>query len=436
MPKKPSSAEKALVQTPIHILNNDCLIHIFEMLTIKDRLNLELVCKRWLSVSILLWKSVHVLDVTDDEMEFQTIKGNRTKINIHLCEKVLRRSAKYLTVVNLTGTKKNENKNLMSEWHRCAFPHYEVYKNVHSLIKSLLLNCKNLEELYVCNCIIRVDDVYLSELLEKNQKIRKLKLIGLELKRQDVLSNLSLKCLEYVVLDCKMEVSNFYGKIHESKKLHTLGLKCNHIDMKQFKSNLPNTLRQLSLYQDCHDIDLKHSIENNQLMNLRVLILDDCHIMENNGLNVIRNHCKELLAVRLRNCHWVSDSEVSCISSLPKLICLDISDNDLSDEALVNLSKNIRVLAAGGNDFTEDMLSSILERSHDLEKLDISYCDVSRHFIKLAIKMIKIRNSNVPLEIGMYQTRVRAQTLTPDLLKITVDQELVINFDQYLNGLF
>ena len=54
---------KMASKTTIETLNNDCLISIFEYLTIKEKLQLELVNKRWNQVAKLSWSCVKNLEV-------------------------------------------------------------------------------------------------------------------------------------------------------------------------------------------------------------------------------------------------------------------------------------------------------------------------------------------------------------------------------------
>ena len=78
----------------IHSLNNDCLIHIFQYLSIKDKIVLEDVCSRWNAVSKLVWNNVTSIKV--DEF-FKEEYLHETKIqNTTFLIKVLNRCSDYL----------------------------------------------------------------------------------------------------------------------------------------------------------------------------------------------------------------------------------------------------------------------------------------------------------------------------------------------------
>ena len=47
--------------SPVEKLNHDCLIKIFKLLSIADRIRIERVCSKWKEISRMSWSSMNEL---------------------------------------------------------------------------------------------------------------------------------------------------------------------------------------------------------------------------------------------------------------------------------------------------------------------------------------------------------------------------------------
>lgn len=56
---------------PIENLNNDCLLSVFELLSVAERVTDERVCKRWQIVAKESWSNVKSIHFNDKSLEIQ-----------------------------------------------------------------------------------------------------------------------------------------------------------------------------------------------------------------------------------------------------------------------------------------------------------------------------------------------------------------------------
>ena len=89
-----SIQEAYLLESPIQKLNYDCLIQIFNHLTVVDRIRIERVSKQWQEIAKKSWNGVKILK-KPTSLGFKS--GMLPKVNDYMLEEILKRCGKYLT---------------------------------------------------------------------------------------------------------------------------------------------------------------------------------------------------------------------------------------------------------------------------------------------------------------------------------------------------
>lgn len=108
-------------------INNDCLISIFEHLSLEEKIDIELVCNRWNQVAKLSWNHVNSIDFKD---LISYKKPNNKKNNNILLKNVLKRCSTYL------------NKIIMCYWSLINFEFDEI-------VEDLSKYCLNVNDLTI-----------------------------------------------------------------------------------------------------------------------------------------------------------------------------------------------------------------------------------------------------------------------------------------------
>ena len=169
--------------TTIDNLNDYCLIQIFNILPIPDRLRVERVCKRWQEVGKDSWSKLKELDFHPKNLGLKPYgrKHQYPVINEYTIKNLLERSGKYLDKITITQHFTIDYGFLVAEF--C--------KNVQSVtldkisikgLEKLTDNCKNIAELTINSCSLlfieqptRGEEV-LGKLFSNNKNLRILKI--------------------------------------------------------------------------------------------------------------------------------------------------------------------------------------------------------------------------------------------------------------------
>ena len=89
--------------SPIGILNDDCLIYIFDFLSIANRIRIERVSKRWQKVAKESWRQLKVLNLRPIYLGLKPF-GTRHEfptITEQVTEKILKKCGKYVEKINV-----------------------------------------------------------------------------------------------------------------------------------------------------------------------------------------------------------------------------------------------------------------------------------------------------------------------------------------------
>ncbi|OXU28514.1 hypothetical protein TSAR_007090 [Trichomalopsis sarcophagae] len=88
------------IQSPISTLPVECLIPIFSLLPIADRVRIQRVCKRWQSISLESWFSLKTLTFYEEVWGYKYWLGRG--IDLTVLEKVLKLCGSYLTRIDFS----------------------------------------------------------------------------------------------------------------------------------------------------------------------------------------------------------------------------------------------------------------------------------------------------------------------------------------------
>lgn len=104
----------------------------------------------------------------------------------------------------------------------------------------------------------------------------------------------------------------------------------------------------------------------------------------------------------------VTDDILISITTLPKLekLCIDHLTS-ITDLSLTHLSQHLKILRCVGCQITDAGLAVILDKSQNIELLELSYCwNIANKAIRYAIDRTKGRANDVVLNIYLYSTYI------------------------------
>ncbi|KAJ8673255.1 hypothetical protein QAD02_004517 [Eretmocerus hayati] len=433
----------AFNEISIDCLNDDCLLYIFGLVSIQDRLKIDLVCQRWQKLCSLLWRKFHTFNASSDQLGCIVPDTPGPKdlpalvINGPICEQLFEKCHSNLRTVKLSRIEQPEITAVTDMWHQCSnYFHYDEQGTLNHL-KDLLMKCERLEELWLCRCVFSADDVSLSELFSKNRNLRKLVLIEYEL-TGECFSHLSTKVLETLILfDCVVLQPQYLNStVSRASKLHTLNLDCRGRDPRTWECVAsPLSSRSLKGYNEMGEYKYRCGLLYNicSVKNLTILGLRNSDLT-NNMLRIISLSCANLKVLDIECCQKVSDVGLSYIESMPHLKCLNIGDIDgISDTGLLYVNKSLQVLRIPDTTFSERALITLLQRTEKLEELDISSCKqlLKNTFIESVIDIVKLRKEMIPLEIGFFDTNDDMELMSKSCLLVKLNNFYTANYGKY-----
>lgn len=132
---------------PVEMLIDDCLIYIFELLTIPECIIIERVSKRWKDVVSQCLSKFKALDINSQYLVLN-FHHEKNYFACHLTDKVLKRFGRQLEKIYCSG------------------------KMSVDIIKNLSNNCENLSELVVKCELIKKFEKELGKLFSNNKKLQ------------------------------------------------------------------------------------------------------------------------------------------------------------------------------------------------------------------------------------------------------------------------
>ncbi|KAJ8673268.1 hypothetical protein QAD02_004530 [Eretmocerus hayati] len=420
-------------------LNDDCLLHIFEYLALKDRVSLDLVCQRWKRLCSLLWKKVDVFDVCSKEVDYAySMLKSEDDINVLACEGVFKKCFRNSKIVNLSRIEGLESTTLMDLWHYCSchFGYQNAPTGTLNTLRNVLLKCERLEELWLCQCVVDVDDVFLSQLFAKNRNLRKLILTEYKL-TGECFSNLFVKKLDTLILfGCIIQNrQHLNSAVSRASKLRTLSVSGCSLDPHTLETvNSPVSSRNLKGYDENGFYEYRCGLLYNicKLKNLTILGLRNSGLSDN-MMKIISLSCTNLKVLIIDSCERIREDGLRYTASMPNLKCLDIGYIDrIADIGLLGVNKNLHVLRMNYTSFCDIAILRVLSEMKILQELDISGCrHLGDDFVESAIEIVKLRKDKIPLEIGLHDTNVSLMAISNICSLVQLNFDYSVNYEKY-----
>ena len=160
-------------------LNDDCLIYIFRLLSVADRILVERVCKKWQEVALESWSKFNELEMHSKYLGLKPFGFSHkcSEITPHVVEEILKRCGRYLEKINFpfsrldyTGFVAQYCKNIQS---------ITCYNISVEGLNELSNNCRNIHEFRIRgfrNGTLPQRELALTKLFLSNRKLRALKI--------------------------------------------------------------------------------------------------------------------------------------------------------------------------------------------------------------------------------------------------------------------
>ncbi|XP_069694914.1 F-box/LRR-repeat protein 2-like [Periplaneta americana] len=405
----------------IHILNDDCLMHIFSFLSKRERIRIERVCKRWQMVCLDMW-------VCQKHLDFTSLFPASSNM--------------YLDMPILTMFLKRCGRNL----HSLDLSHkpHELSPGVLRIVATFCKNlrCLNLAGLPVAGVGLKLLSNVSAELrvlnldgcsgaLDKDLQILFQNSRNLESVTLSHNNSLTGKCLnglshaplkELVLDECNnLRSRSLVNGLHVLKSLRSLSLNsCINLtssDVAGIIGALPN-LQSLSMTQYFPLFSNTALKPLDQLHDLISLNLQLNPAVNDQLMGTITRSCHSIEELNITGCSInsfeptnLTDAGLKCLAELPNLVDLSMSYlANVSDEALKAIAckgKLRKLVCRGCPTFTDVGCISVVTSCSELELFDFSGCDqVTNATVEAALESVKLRTNNVKLTLVVGATSV------------------------------
>uniref|UniRef100_A0A915DR98 F-box domain-containing protein n=1 Tax=Ditylenchus dipsaci TaxID=166011 RepID=A0A915DR98_9BILA len=394
------SEKRQKINTGIEILPAEILVHIFELLSVADRMGIEAVCKRWQAVS-----SKHSWSKTTLWM-----------LTAKLCC-LIKRCVKYIKVVNLSSLANQANlskclqrvlnKIPANQLHHLDISYFDVKKTTLEKIavrfknlKGITISCGS-KNIAFLDCLFKqfpsleifeLHNSYLEGISFKGlpSNLKSLELSFCMGLADDQIRQITLACPN---LECFMMECIHYSWNISSAGLNTLlqGLKC---------------LRKIVI-NGKENYELSPLVHFNQLVHLD---LNMKQLLTGPLLQSI-SKCSQLKFLRLAENKGVEKCTEQALIQLSTLISLEhlhlYGMDYLTDRALETIIESIPSLKAlhilYHPQITESILEIVLRNCHQLKFFDLSHSrlDSKKNLTQLCVsvsKDLKIRACKLDVE--------------------------------------
>ncbi|XP_012524950.1 F-box protein SKIP2 isoform X1 [Monomorium pharaonis] len=411
----------------IHMLNDDCLRHIFLFLPIVDRVRIELVCKRWRDLSQDSWHMTKTLDLSPSTWGFLYTHT----IHTALLRKILLKCGRFLTQINLNNPIHCLSQSTLTIIGKLCPNLTNIDVTALTVcasgIRTLANNCRNITKFnlgpstYCC-------DNELKCLFKLNQNLE-----YLAISKNGILGK-SLLCLpEKTIHTVILDNCNYLQDNHLSMALRKLeNLK--HLTINECVGIAKHTLevvgqhcknlRTLELdgdFPSAQTADMSYLIH---LVNLQVLKITYNPKVSDDFLTDLVQHCQQLINIDITGCDNVTDAGLAAIATLEKLEKLIVSYMyQITDEGLKNMC-GLRELECRGCLFSDRGVTMLIKSSPQLQLLDLSGCrNIKDTTLEVAKDACNTRANNVMLKMIVGGTAILAkkeigQERLPPLLHI------------------
>ncbi|KAG8225982.1 hypothetical protein J437_LFUL005336, partial [Ladona fulva] len=409
-------------------LNDDCFVEIFSYFSMREKIRLELVCRRWRRILLDQWKMTTHLNF-EKEHRF-------AKLNVNILQGILEKCGPSIQTVDL--------------------PQFHILRR--STVHMIANFCINLRHLSIQNLALSSKDV---EVLISNCKLLK----SLELKRPLTKKHHNFGFIQQVLEKIPLESFVFMHKKDDCKFLSSLPPTLKHLELiscsklnetylisglakatnlQSFRiSKVPDTLfcaenfySNISNVEEFCAVNITDSHSRffggsarplhlyNHLHNLRKLYLKCSQFPDDSILAKISEGCKKLEVLDISGCELhthtkqVSDRGIAALVKNCALTdfsishCPGFTDHGLS--LLANTGKLKKLSCAYCERITDFGCSQLISLCLDLELLNIENCrNISAVVVASAMSTVSLRTEKKTLHLFVKGTGVR-QSEIPD----------------------
>lgn len=199
---RPPISETLNLEAGIHVLNADCLHHIFSFLPIVERVRLSGVCKLWKVISEQQWVDLKELDFTKETSWGFKPLDRLDEINTTNVRRVLLSTGTRIKKINLSVVRNNLNFSILPVIAKLCTNLQSIDVSGLTIsttgIYTLSKNCCDIRDLSLGSCITNCD-VELSLLFSNNAKLKSLRISNNSINGK-CFSSLSKGCIERIDL--------------------------------------------------------------------------------------------------------------------------------------------------------------------------------------------------------------------------------------------
>ncbi|XP_057328188.1 F-box/LRR-repeat protein 7-like [Microplitis mediator] len=378
------------IKTPkidyINKIDDDCLINIFVLLPMNDRMRIERVCKRWQDVSARAWHDIKELDLTQP---FQFSNSNsKAQIKNRTVEKILERCGRFLSTLQFSTCNLGYNA---------------------ETLPVIGEHCKNLTRLTLQ--LRKHPNKELNKLFAQFKKIQYLEIkdIGKDFKCNS-LASLPHDTIEEIHLSTKVTYESFdphlrsfgrsgpntFRKFSNIRSLTMTGfiLKPDLIKVIAEKTHLT----YLSL-ANC-SIKQKNIIKLACLRKLEYLNLSKVLEVTSDFLIALASNCTELKYLNITDCSSVSNSGIAALSMLPQLETLIINElYDITDVTVSNFVSLQELHCENCEQIQDAGIMILLQTAPNLKILNLFNTSISTAVLDTAEVITRKRTNNLLLRI-------------------------------------
>ncbi|XP_029671318.1 F-box/LRR-repeat protein 7-like isoform X2 [Formica exsecta] len=412
----------------IHILNDDCLRHIFLFLPIIDRVRIERVCKRWRDLSQDSWRMMKTLDLSPSTWGFLETHTIRTAT----LRKVLLKCGKFLTQINLSDTSNFLRQSTLTIVGKLCPNLMSIDVTALTIcasgIGTLASNCKNITRFSLGPSTYSCDNE-LKNLFKVNNNLEYLAISKNNIAGKSLLC-LPAQTIHTIILDrCDNIQDNLFSTA--LKKLENL----KHLTINNCSGITVRTLKAIGVHcKSLNELEIEGGLlfaetadvlHLTKLVNLKVLKFIYNPLVSDEFLINLAQQCQQLIYLDITGSLDVTDIGLAAIATLPKLEQLIINYvKKITDNGLENMCGLKNLECRKCTSISDQGMSMFIRSSPYLQLLDISGChNISNITLDAAKDACNTRSNNVMLKMiigntSIFSTKEQDEEQTSPLLQI------------------
>lgn len=395
----------------IHILNDDCLSHIFSFLPIIDRVRIERVCKRWRDLSLYSWKEVKTLNLSPSTWGFLETHTIRTAT----LRKILLKCGKFLTKINLSDTSNFLRQSTLTIVGKLCPKLTSIDVTALTVcasgIGTLASNCKNITRFSLGPSTYGCDNE-LKNLFRVNKNLTYLSISKNNIAGKS-LSFLSAQTIQTIKLEkCDNIQDNHFStalkRLENLKHLAICNCTCISTLTLQTIGRHCKGLEELEIEGNFVYAETEEVLHLTQLVNLKVLKFIYSSIMTDEFLIKLAQQCQQLISIDITGCNGVTDNGLKAIATLSKLEKLIINYlNNITDNGLESICGLKEFECRKCVNITDNSIVPFIGASPCLQLLDISGClNITNLTLNAAKVACNTRADNIMLKMIIGGTSV------------------------------